>query len=67
MSDAFTVTGSPTPEELAALIVVLSSRGGYAAPEPPAGFSPWRASALPAAAGLPVVSRNGWRSSTLPR
>ncbi|MEV6527072.1 acyl-CoA carboxylase subunit epsilon [Longispora sp. NPDC051575] len=57
---AITVSGNPTPEELAALVAVLSSRPSAAEEPAPAGFTPWRASALPA-------PQRGWRSSALPR
>ncbi|WP_412541697.1 acyl-CoA carboxylase subunit epsilon [Longispora sp. K20-0274] len=55
-----TVEGNPTPEELAALVTVLSARPAAAEEAPVAGFTPWRASALPTA-------QKSWRSSALPR
>ncbi len=56
------VRGEPTPEQLAALIAVVSTRGG-AAPPTPAPPSPW---------GRPVLRTalphgpGAWRSSALP-
>ena len=56
------VRGEPTPEELAALIAVISSRGG-AEPEQPPMRSLW---------GRPVMRRplspgsGAWRASALP-
>ncbi|GIG57269.1 hypothetical protein Lfu02_16410 [Longispora fulva] len=57
---AITVSGNPTPEELAALVAVLSSRPAATEEAPVTGFTPWRASAMPA-------PRRDWRSSALPR
>ncbi|MGY0234576.1 acyl-CoA carboxylase subunit epsilon [Longispora urticae] len=57
---AITVSGNPSPEELAALVAVLSARPAATAEPAPTGFTPWRASALPA-------PQKGWRSSALPR
>ncbi len=63
------VRGNPSPEEVAALVAVLTSRAralaAATAPEPPGGFTPWRASALPRAGS--GASRQGWRRSGLPR
>ncbi|GII21153.1 acyl-CoA carboxylase subunit epsilon [Planosporangium mesophilum] len=57
------VRGTPTPEELAALVGVLLRRPA-AVPEAPATRSRWRASALP---GVPLRSGPGaWRASGLP-
>ncbi|WP_018347991.1 acyl-CoA carboxylase epsilon subunit [Longispora albida] len=59
------ISGNPTPEETAAVVaVLLSRRGGPVQPEPPAAFTPWRASALP---GTPGATHDGWRRSSLPR
>jgi hypothetical protein len=65
------VRGTPTPEEVAALVGALLLRARPAADTPPAPPSPWRRSARPGAVGptgLPVrPERNGWRHSALPR
>lgn len=57
------ITASTTPEEVAAIVTVLSALGSTAAPAP-APRSQW----ADPARGLraPVVSR-GWRASALPR
>jgi len=60
------VRGTPTAEELAALVGVLWARRAGAAPAPAPARSRWRASALPAAAGL-HPGRGAWRASALPR
>ncbi len=61
----FLVRGEPTPEELAAVVTVLSARGGAAAPPPArAPRSLWAAPVLRA----PLVPGPGaWRASALPR
>jgi hypothetical protein len=59
------VRGTPTAEELAALVGVLWGRRGGPAPAPRPAPSRWRASALPAA-GL-HAGRGAWRASALPR
>ena len=59
------VRGTPTPEELAALVGVLfgARRSPVADPAPVA--SRWRASGLPA---TPLrTGRGAWRGSSLPR
>jgi hypothetical protein len=57
--------GTPTPEELAALVGVLLGRSAPAAPAPAPTPSRWRASALP---GGPLQAGPGaWRASGLPR
>ena len=57
------VRGNPTPEELAALIAVISTRGG-AVEEPPAPRSLWAAPVL----RRPLSPGPGaWRASSLPR
>ena len=58
------VSGDPTPEELAALVTVLSALGGQEA-QPPRRRSPWsdpRWRLVGASA-----RRDGWRTSALPR
>ena len=58
-------SGNPTPEEVAALVVVLSALGG-ADPEP--SRQPRSAWADPAIRlGAPAHRFGGWRSSALPR
>jgi hypothetical protein len=62
----FRVTrGTPTAEELAALVGVLLS-AGPAAPAAPAPPSRWRASTLPAHRGV-RAGAGAWRASALPR
>ncbi|WP_076259355.1 acyl-CoA carboxylase subunit epsilon [Intrasporangium flavum] len=59
------VHGDPTPEELAALVAVLSALGGAEDAEPPRRRSPWsdpRWRLVGASA-----RRDGWRTSALPR
>lgn len=57
------VRGTPTAEELAALVGVLSSGSRPIAPVGP-GPSRWRASALPNAGPRP--GPGAWRASALP-
>ena len=58
------VRGNPTPEELAALIAVVSTRGGVVVEEPPAPRSLWAAPVL----RKPLSPGPGaWRASSLPR
>jgi hypothetical protein len=65
------VRGTPTPEEVAALVGALFSRSPGAAADSPAPDSAWVRSARPGAfdrSGLPArPGRAGWRASTLPR
>lgn len=60
------VRGTPTPEELAAIVGVLSQRSrATLAPSAPPPPSRWRESGLP-----PVPARPGpgaWRASVFPR
>ncbi len=57
------VRGNPSPEELAALIAVVSTRGG-APDEPPSARSLWAAPVL----RRPLSPGPGaWRASSLPR
>ena len=57
------VRGNPTPEELAALIAVVASRGG-AEPEPTPARSLWARPVL----RTPLPTGPGaWRASSLPR
>ena len=53
--------GDPSPEQLAALVVVLVTRSGAAAPEPVAP-SRWRS---PLRAPLPPPGPGAWRGSGL--
>jgi hypothetical protein len=57
------VKGDPTPEELAALIAVVSTRGG-AAEEPAPRRSLW---AAPVLRGPLTPGPGAWRASSLPR
>ncbi|MCA1710127.1 MAG: acyl-CoA carboxylase subunit epsilon [Actinobacteria bacterium] len=57
------VRGNPTPEELAALIAVVSTRG-VAAPEEPARRSLW---ATPVLRAPLHAGPRAWRASSLPR
>ena len=58
------VRGTPTPEELAALVGVLWSRRHAAvAVEPVAAGSRWRASALPRTGRLPRPGRGAWSAT----
>jgi len=58
------VRGTPTAEELAALVGVLLRRLRPAASPAPAPRSRWRASALPATRLRPAAG--AWRASGLP-
>ncbi len=63
------ITPSTTPEEVAAIVAVLSALGGGApAPEPPRSewANPARHHRTPAQRGLPH-GRGAWRASALPR
>lgn len=64
MTDEFRVVrGTPTPEELAALVGVLMGRRATAAPPRPVP-SRWRRSALPS---TPLRAGAGaWKASALP-
>jgi hypothetical protein len=55
-----------TPEEVAAIVTVLSALGGGAAPAPKPPRSQW---AHPARQMQPALAhgRGGWRNSALPR
>ncbi|WP_155374335.1 acyl-CoA carboxylase subunit epsilon [Catellatospora vulcania] len=55
--------GTPTAEEVAALVAVLSARPA-AAPAPAAPVSAWWRSGLPA---VTAAGPGAWRSSGLPR
>ncbi|WP_114561042.1 acyl-CoA carboxylase subunit epsilon [Desertihabitans aurantiacus] len=59
------VSGDPTPEELAALVVVLQSRSGAAEPPqpPPSGWSAhWRRTRPPLLAPRPGAwQASGWQ------
>jgi hypothetical protein len=56
--------GNPTPEELAALVVVLSAALGGEEAEPARARSPWSDPRWRLVG--PSVRRNGWRTSALP-
>lgn len=56
------VRGTPTAEEVAALVAVLSARPVAAAPDRP--VSHWWRSGLP---GVPGAGAGAWRASGLPR
>jgi hypothetical protein len=58
------VRGNPSPEELAALIAVIATRGGAGEPQPQPVRSLWARPSLRA----PLSHGPGaWRASTLPR
>jgi len=59
------VRGNPTPEELAALIAVVSARGAAAEPAEPAPPSPWRSRGPGLRRPLPH-GPGAWRTSGLP-
>jgi len=60
----FLATGSPTPEELAAVVVLLTARSGAAPAAPPAPVrSRW---AAPLLRGPLTPGSGAWRASTLP-
>lgn len=58
------ITGRPTPEEVAALVAVLSAVGGPT-DEPPARRSAWADPAWRLSG--PGAATGGWRASSLPR
>lgn len=57
------VRGTPTPEELAALVGVVWSRRAAAAVAPVPAGSRWRASALPRAGRLPRPAPGAWSAT----
>ena len=61
--------GNPTPEQLAALTVVLSAAGGDgdSAPEPAAARRTLWTARSRFARPRPAVGPGGWRASSLPR
>lgn len=60
------VRGEPTPEELAALVAVVTARSAAAAETAPAPRTAWNAPVR--LVRQPVhVGRGGWRASALPR
>ncbi len=59
------VRGDPTPQDVAALVVVLAAASGGDAPAPAAPRSQWAASGRPH--GAPAPGRGAWRASALPR
>ena len=65
------VRGTPTLEELAALVGVVLSRARASTPAPAQGPSRWTLSVRPGAvtaAGLPrPIGQDAWRRSALPR
>ena len=58
------VRGEPTPEQLAALIAVVSARGGAAEPQDAPAPSLW---ARPVLRGPLHPGPGAWRASALPR
>lgn len=58
------VRGEPTPEQLAALVAVLATRGGSAAPSAPPAPRRWRTPLRPA---LPAPGPGAWQASALLR
>ena len=63
-SSALSVSGSPTPEELAALVAVLSALGDGGEP-PEQGRSAWSDPSWRLVG--PSARHGGWRSTGLPR
>jgi hypothetical protein len=65
------VRGTPTPEELAAVVSVLALRAAGPEPDPVQPGSRWVTSARPGYAyrdGRPArLGAGAWRASTLPR
>ena len=61
---AIRVSGNPTPEEVAALVVVLSALGGEE-PAPEHARSAWSDPSWRLVG--PSRTRDGWRTSGLPR
>jgi hypothetical protein len=63
--------GTPTPEELAALVGVLFARSRCGVTDVAEAESAWVRSARPGAfgpSGIPTLpGRSGWRTSALPR
>jgi hypothetical protein len=59
------VSGDPSPEEVAALVAVLSAVGGAHEDPPPAHRSPWSDPAWRLTG--PGARPGGWRTSGLPR
>jgi Acyl-CoA carboxylase epsilon subunit len=59
------IRGTPSVEELAALVGVLVRRSRPGAPAPPPPRSRWRASGLPATPPRP--GPGAWRAATQPR
>ncbi|MDV3221436.1 acyl-CoA carboxylase subunit epsilon [Intrasporangium sp.] len=57
--------GHPNPEEIAALVAVLSGVGGGPGEPPPARRSAWSDPAWRLVG--PSARRGGWRTSALPR
>ena len=57
------VRGTPSPEELAAIVGVLWSRRQTAAAAPAPQPSRWRASAAPRAGRLPRPGRGAWSAT----
>jgi acyl-CoA carboxylase epsilon subunit-like protein len=57
------VRGTPTPEELAAIVGVLWARRQAAAADPVRPVSRWRASAAPRAGRLPHPAPGAWSAA----
>ncbi|HVQ86872.1 MAG TPA: acyl-CoA carboxylase subunit epsilon [Actinomycetes bacterium] len=60
------VTGEPSADELAALVAVVTSRGGSPTPEPPAPRSAWAAKSRLVRPPL-RPGPTAWRASAWPR
>ena len=58
------VTGGPTPEELAAVIAVLTARAAGGPGDEPAAPSAWTG---PVLRPTPPAGPDAWRTSALPR
>lgn len=63
---AFAVRGAATPEELAALTVVVSALGGGEAPEPRPRVGGWGGAGT-GVRRTPASGPGAWRASALPR
>jgi hypothetical protein len=60
------VRGEPAPEELAALVAVVTARAGTAGGSGPAGVSAWRDPARLVREPI-FAGRGAWRASAWPR
>jgi hypothetical protein len=59
------VRGAPTPEELAAVVVALATRGGQPEPVPESRRSEWAAKSRQLRPAL-TAGPGAWRASALP-